>query len=275
VTGGWGSDVPIGDVNNCLESFNNNKVFDYLRKANSDRIAGEIKTLDDSISHWEAELRFDLTSRISLGIATSAPFHTFNESSVTYTYIGWAGSQIMTWTFKPEIKVSYPVRLSAYYNLTFIPRLNISIGGGVGFYSATIKQLLRFDITTPLGISDWVTWNQEVRRTFSLGYHGNVVMEYFLTNRLAVVVEYQRRYVRINKLKGTIKKLDGAGISTELRGILYYLTMWDPLIGTRYATIEVFPGFPEDPFRWLEDIREARLDLGSDSIRIGVRVRLF
>lgn len=274
VTGGWGSDIPIGDVNDCLESFNNNKVFDSLRKANSDRLVGEIKTLDNQTSHWEAELRFDLTPRISFGIATSAPFYTHNESSVTYTVVGWAGSQIMTWTFKPEIKFSYPIRLNAYYTFSFIPRLNISIGGGVGFYSAKISFPTRFEEILPSGSFYWANWSSEAKRNLSLGFHAAIVFEYKFWHRISLVAEYQQRSGKMSGLKGIYKGGD-AHVSSEKRGTLYYFTVWDHLVGARYATLEVFPGFPDVGYRWLEDVREARLDLSGYSIRIGIRLRLI
>jgi len=104
VTAGLGSRVPIGDVNDCLKSFNDNEVFKAHRESETGLVVGDIKTLDDRIFHGEAELRFDLTPRISLGIATSLPIRKRNESSVTYTIVGWAGPQVMTWTFRPEIQ---------------------------------------------------------------------------------------------------------------------------------------------------------------------------
>jgi hypothetical protein len=275
VTAGLGSRIPIGDVNDCLESFNNNEVFEAHRESETGQVVGEIKTLDTRIFHGEAELRFDLTSRISFGIATSAPIHKRNESSVTYTILGWAGPQVMTWTFKPEIKVSYPIRLSAYYTLPVIPRLNISIGGGVGFYSAKVSQPLRFEITYPVGGSSWFTWDQEAKRNFAFGFHGNVVFEYLLNNKLALVGEFQYRLGKISGFKGTIKHENNHGDKSEESGTLYYFTEWNYFIGTRHATLEIFETPPEGGVRWINDLREAALDLSGYSIRMGINVRLF
>lgn len=275
LTWGFGSNIPIGDVNTCLESFNNNEIFEMHRKYETGQVAGEIKTLDDRISHWEAELRFDLTPRISFGIATSAPFHKHNQSSVTYTVIGYAGPQIMTWTFKPNIKVSYPIRLSAHYTSPLILRLRISVSGGFGIYTARISQLLRFDEITPIGKSSWYTWDQEAKRNFALGFHGNISLEYFFTNRLALVAEFQQRYIKISSLKGKVKHENSHGDNYEKNGTLYYFTTWDHLIGARYSTLEIWPEIPEDPVRLIDDVRKAVLDLSGHSFRLGIRIRLF
>jgi len=275
LAGGWGSNIPIGDVNDCLESFNNNEVFEIHRKYETGRVVGEIKTLDTRVFHGEAELRFDLTPRISFGIATSTPIHKRNESSVTYTILGWAGPQIMTWTFRPEIKVSYPIRLSGYYTLPLIPRLNISVGGGIGLYPSKILHVMRYDATYPAGGTGWYYASQVAKRHFALGFHGNIILEYFFSNRLALVTEFQPRYVKISGFKGTLKVTNYSGQSHQISGTLYYFTEWNHSIGARHATLEVSEKSPDAGSRYFEDVREAVLDLSGYSLRIGIRVGLF
>jgi hypothetical protein len=272
---GWGSNVPIGDVNDCLESFNNNTVFVNYRKDRPDQLVGEIKTLDNRTSHWEAELRFDLTPRIGFGIATADAFHTRNESSVTYTYIGYVGPQIMSYTFKPEIKVFYPMRLSLYYTIFSHPKINLSIGGGFGFYNARVSQFSRIDVTGPDGTTNWSEWRRDTKRNFSLGFHGNVVLEYYLTRRIALVAEFQKRYTRVSSLKGTVKSICSEGFHSEKSGTLYYFTEWELFIGARYASLDVFEKPPEGSITEIQDLRKAVLDLSGHSFRVGIRIRLF
>jgi len=274
LTAGLGSALPIGDVNDCLESFNNNELFEAHREYETGQVIGEIKTLDTRVFHGEAELRFDLTPRISFGIATSTPIHKRNESSVTYTILGWAGPQIMTWTFRPEIKVSFPIRLSAYYTLPLIRRLSISIGGGLGFYSAKIEQFGRYYAIYPLGDTGWVNASQVAKRNFALGFHGNIILAYNFSNKLALITEFQYRQSKISGFKGTKKCENIHGDKSEESGTLYYFTEWNYFIGTRYANLEIFET-PNDPFRWIDDVRKASLDLSGYSIRMGIKIRIF
>ncbi len=278
LTSGWGSASPIGDVNTCLESFNNNRVFMDYRKYKPDQLVGEIKTLDGKTSNWEAELRFDLTPRIGFGIATAGPFHARNESSITYTFVGYAGPQITTWTFKPEIKVSNPVRLSIYYTILSHPKINFSVGGGFGFYPAKVAQFLKIYIIDPAGFPSgseeyWVT-----KRNFSLGFHGNVVLEYYFTRRLALAAELQQRFVKIRGLKGILKSNSiPPQFYYEESGTLYYFTEWDLLIieWARHARLTVWSKIWEGSVTERHDIRKAVLDLSGYSFRIGIRIRLF
>jgi len=273
-TAGWGSRIPIGDVNDVLKSFNNNKVFEFHRQHETGRVVGQIKTLDDRISHWEAELRFDLTRRISLGIATSAPIHKHNESSVTYTIVGWAGPQIMTWTFRPEIKVSYPIRLSAYYSLPIIHGLSISVGAGAGIYPAKISLPVKYDEIPPSGGYYSGLSSSDAKRALALGFHGNVVLEYFVAHKLAFVAEFQQRSIRIRGLKGTYTAKDGY-VDIKTRGTLYYFSMWNPLIAARHNNLEVWERIPFASDVDIHDAREAMLNLNGYSIRLGIRLRVF
>jgi len=275
LTAGWGSALPMGDVNDCLDSFNNNKVFKEHRDYKTGLVEGEIRTLDDRFFHAEAELLFDLTSSISLGIATSPPIRKNNESSLTYTILGWAGPQITTWTFRPEIKISFPIRLSAYYKFSFIPRLNISLGGGTGFYFAKISQLLRIDQIPPSGNPAWYTWDQKAKRNFSLGFHGNTCLEYLLTNRLALVAEFQYIHSKIKGFTGSFKLETIYGDKHEMSGTLYYFASWDSSIAATYSSIEIHKTQPEGGCRYFEDIRKAALNLNGYSFKFGVKVRLF
>ena len=273
-TSGWGSRIPIGDVNDSLKSFNENKVFEFHRQHETGRVVGEIKTLDDRISHWEAELRFDLTRRISLGIATSAPIHKHNESSVTYTILGWAGPQIMTWTFRPEIKVSSPIRLSAYYTLPIIHGLSISVGAGAGIYPARIRQFVLYEEIPPAGGYYWATLDSAARRRLALGFHGNLLLEFALANWLVLVAEYQNRSIRITGFKGTYRGKDHY-VNNENEGTLYYFSMWNPLIAARHNNLEVWERIPFASDVDVHDAREAMLNLNGYSIKLGIRLRAF
>lgn len=258
----------LGDVNDGLESFNSNEVFESLRK--SYRLIGQIQTLDNQAFDWEAEIRFNLTARIGFGIAVAAPFHTHNKSSVTYTY---GDRNTSTWTFKPEVRVFFPIRMSAYYTLSFIPRLSISIGGGVGVYPSKIAQFIRWDETYQ-DEKYWATWDQEAKRDFALGYHGTAALEYILNHRFAVIAEFQARYVKIGNFKGKEAGPDVWGGEYDVNGTLYFYSGRNTIIGTSYARLRIFEEpVPDDPS--LVGLREAVLDLSGFSLRIGLRMKLF
>lgn len=285
LSGGMGI-MAIGDINTALRSLSNNKVFRDLRKENPNNepdrshVEGNLNTLRSAYANWEAELRIDLTSRLAFGISTFSPIHRRNESSLTYTYVGSVGPQVMTWTFRPEFSVSHPLMVNLYYSRPFMKKLRYSIGAGAGFYSARAAQEVEFHIVSPLGGSERQLFQWDAERKFSFAFQGHVALslDYPLSSRLSLVSELQARFIRLSNFKGTWRySLVDIGYSEEKTGTLCYFTMWSYWIGTRIADLEIWPdpSNVEDPFREIQNLRKAVLDLSGMSLRVGFRLRLF
>lgn len=273
LTEGWGS-VAIGDINRSLKSVNNNYTFEYFRRNYPDYMVGEIKTLETNLSDWEAELRMEITPRISLGVATSAPFQRSNESSATYTMIEL---QWQTYTYKPKIEVSMPVILRFYYSLLPRSKINILLNAGVGLYTGKMQEFFKLEVASPPAyIPEWITRYWETERKSSFGLQGGAGIEYLLTKRLALVAEFQVRYAAIRNFWGgqlNVSKYEW--IYGGQIGYLYYFTKEELFLGARYADIEIFEELPEISDDFKDDFRKAVLDLSGYSFRIGLRIGLF
>lgn len=275
LTGGP-SYVTFGDINLSLGSVNNNEVFEYWREHDPDCVDGKIKKLNNWINDWEAELRIDITPKIGIGIATSGPIHKKNESSLTYTYKGSAGDQITAFTFRPEVKVSMPVKLNIYYAVPFNPKARIIFNAGIAYYSAKASEYRKLEEIYPSGNSEWIKRNWDTNPKYFFGFHLGYGMEYSLSRNLAFVVEAQGRYVRINDFKGNMQlEHIYAGIYYEGIGTLYYINFWDAGIGAGYTDVEVLEVSPDDIYLFKYPIRKAVLDLSGLSLRIGIRIKLF
>lgn len=266
-----------GDINKCLESFNNNELFEYMRSYFPELISGEIIKLDNFASDWEAELRIDITRRFALSLAISETIIRKNESSLTYIDRHLIGDQISAWTYKPEVKVSTPVKLGIYYTLPFSSKININFNAGIGYYSAKVSEYRKLEEIYPSGNSEWVSRHWETNPKGVFGFHSGIGLEYSLIKNFALVVEVQRRYAKIKNLNGIMRgeAKYSEGIYLEWKGALYFFNMWDLGIGTRYDDLEVWERPPDVSIRDLVDIRKAVLDLTGYSFRVGIRIRLF
>lgn len=265
-----------GDINKCLESFNNNELFEYVRSYVPELISGEIIKLDNFASDWEAELRIDITRRFALSLAISETIIRKNESSLTYIDRHLIGDQISTYTFKPEVKVSTPVKLGIYYTLPFSSKINITFNAGIGYYSAKVSEYMRYEITFVSGETGWTVRDLETYPKRVCGFHGGIGLEFSLIKNFALVVEVQRRSVKLKDLKG-IMQIEGKhseGIHEE-KGTLYYYNMWDVGIGTRYDDLWVWERPPDFSLSDMRHIRKAVLDLTGYSFRVGIRIKLF
>ncbi len=275
LTFGWGN-VPNGDINKALESFNNNDLFEWTRIYMPGLITGEIKTLNNSCPDWEIELRKHISPDVALSLATSfVPIFIKNESSLVYTYRGSVGDQTSAFTFKPRV-AWIPLKLSLCFSLIRFSRIQLILSAGIGYYMTKISQSKRLDETYPSGDSQWVIWNWKAHAVSGVGYHGGLSLEYNLTEKLALVIEAQRRYARWEKLKGkSWKESEYFGNQGEEKGTLYYFNKWDIGIGTRYDELTVWKDTDFYSLEYITNIRNAILDLSGYSLRFGIRIKLF
>ncbi|MGB8959336.1 MAG: hypothetical protein WCC00_10060 [Candidatus Aminicenantales bacterium] len=269
--------MAIGDVNSGLRTFNDNEIFDYIRKNNPDwgRLEGNIDTLKNSFGSGEFELRIDLSRRIGLGISSATGLHRQNESSLTYYYIA-----DVTWPYeyyyKPAIWVSAPLKMSLYCYLRPGSRFSSYISGGIGYFRGGIKE--QFNLTVINGYSGQVGWTRrywETQTKGALGFHVGPGMELQLSRHLALTAEIQWRYVRISDFRAIQRYETGHPLYEESAGYLYYFTKDDLYIGVRRADLTVWEMPPEYSIEFITDVRKARLDLSGMSLKVGLRIMLF
>jgi hypothetical protein len=267
----------IGDINTGLRTFNDNPRFEYIRKNNPDwgRLEGNISTLNNIFACWVAELRFDLSRRVGLGIATAGGLHRQNESTLTHYLIS-----DVTWPYefyyKPEIWASSPVILTFYLNLGAGSRLSSYLSGGLGYYRGGLKE--QFNFTMVNGYSGEVGWTRrywETQSKTALGFHLGWGMELLLARNLALTAEVQWRYTRISNFRAIQQYETGYPSYEETTGWLYYFTKENLFIGSRHADLTVWEVPPYASVEFIMDVRKARLDLSGLSLLVGMKIRLF
>ena len=275
---GW-SYIAIGDINRCLESFNNNQLFEGVRNNSAELITGEITKLNNNLRDLEVELRMDIGSKISLSFVTSGPIIKKDESSLTYIYRGEAGDQISQFTFKPDIWAWMPIKLGICYSIFYSSRINLIFNVGVGYHIAKVSQHRKMEQILPLGgiYSETCFWKACTIEGSS--FQSGIEVEYNLKKDLAFIIEIQGRYANLRDLKGTMKIERNWGgdyiFNSDQKGTLYYFNMWDDAIGAPYANLEVWEKAPEADFRWINNVKKAVLDLSELSLRMGIRIKLF
>ena len=268
--------VPIGDVNRALESFNNNDLFEWSRVYTPDQISGEIKTLNHDCLDWEVELRKHISPNLSLSFATSlVPVFIKNESSLTYIYRGSVGDQTSAFTFKPKI-AWIPLKFGLCYSLIRFSGIELILSAGIGYHITKVSQSKELHETYPLGGSEWVIWHWKAHNAGGFSFHTGISLELSITKKFAIVAEAQVRQAKMKNLKGKEwKESKNFGIHGEDKGTLYYFNKWDIGIGTRYDDLTVWKEPPFASIYSITDVRKAVLDLNGYSVRAGIRIKLF
>lgn len=269
------SSIFVGDPNTTLGSFN--AMFDHFRETNPDIIKGKISKVPSAQLGGEVELQWAV-GKFSLGLAVSAPARLHQKSSLTYIIDDYAGIQINEYIYDVEVRTSATPILSLYYSSRLASTLDYFINGGIRHYDAS----LTFDTETNIQPVIGETVNAErfiISRGSSLGYHVGIGLEYRLSARTAFLVDGQWRLCRIRALRGTelaIAYSNGTELYRAVKeGNLYHLNVEDPYTGFRRDDLIVAAAPPEGGIYFPDDIREAVLDLGGLTCRIGFRISLF
>ena len=272
---GGGGYAAVGDMNSHLKSIDKNETFEYWRTHDPASISGEVKTLNNWGYDFELELMMKLSRKFSIGIAVSAPIKRSNESTLSFPAREerGVGPQTIKMSYRPEIKLSIPIKLSLYYSWLSKSRLKAAIGAGIGYYPSSISEYYKhtefpFGSTFLETFSETYDWHAKGRYPF--GFHGGIGLEFILNEEFSLVADIQGRYVRIGDLRGEREYRQSDEI-LKVEGILIYYSRWDGGIDSSYDELDIISTFEEGG----DNARKAILDLGGFSMRLGIKVNLY
>ena len=269
--------VALGDINTALRTFNDNAVFEYIRKNNppSDEVHGTVTPLRNAFFAGAIELQVDLSRRIGLGISFSNGNQREREDTLTYRTI-----RDVTWTdeffYRSAIWIRPPLKMSLYYQLWCRSVFSSFISGGIGYYRGGLRQ--QYNLTTSGGYTGYDEWTHrywETETKATLGFHLGGGLEWRLSRPVSLIAEIQYRYARIGPLRGLTQTESSFPWSYEERGYLYFFTRENPIFGQRHADLEVWDVPPDASTDFIMDIRKAKLDLSGVSLQIGIKIGLF
>ncbi|MGA2531769.1 MAG: hypothetical protein ABSG19_01905 [Candidatus Aminicenantales bacterium] len=279
LTGG-GSYLAVGDINRSLGSIDRILSSRDFRAYSTDNVM----KLNNWMSIWEAEVRFDISRRFSLGIAISNAVHLSNESSIPlFSSFSDPGSPaIGSFSSTPDIRVRIPMRFSIYYSLPVISRLNILFSTGVGYYSGKMAESWDYEFSDAFG-TGWHKNHWETAWESTLGFQSGLGGEYLLSKSFALVLEAQYRYAKIRNFEATMNidsSLLPPAFYYDRQGTLY-IWGWgeDGPIGIGYGEPIVWTGSPPNyggtSIAYGRSHGKAALDLSGFSFKLGIKIKLF
>jgi len=277
---GFGS-IGVGDMNTTLKSINS--MFDWVRSYHPEMCVGEITEIPASYVDWEVELQWAIGSGFIIGVAVSGPLHFHDRSFLTYTIVGYAGTQTENRTYDSKINVSMPIKLNLYRSFSIHPKLNLSINGGLGYYQARLMQSFTNEMRLPLDshVIEIIDFDVSGRR---IGAHCGAGLEYKFNDRFFLLVEGQFNFSRVKHFSGTSSSsrrvFDEQGnfygsYDGSFEGILYHYIGEDFSVGLAREKLLVSEFPLEIGVDLPYDIREAFLDLRGFALRFGLKIRLF
>lgn len=272
LSGGLGF-IAVGDLNTSFKGW----AISLPSRTTTDK---ELKamTIDRWSMTWEAELRFDLSRKIALGIALSNPFRRTNIAAFPL-YDPASDDPIPVGSFASDasVDVRSPIRIRAYYTRPLSPKMNLLFDIGIGYYSGRMQESLDCEYFAGSHRSAWqAEWKS------ALGFHGGVGFEYLLSKRFSFVLDTQFRRAVLTNFPATMA-LDSNMVPSTFyfneSGTLY-LARWDEYgpMGIGTQEFYVWTTEPTGPVGGLFGARskgKAVLNLSGLSLGIGIRIALF
>ena len=274
--------INVGDINNHIESFDN-----YMSSFLSFYEGGKMGKINNYGPDLEGELRLDISSKFAVGVGigyisgkNESNFQTAGDFAPIYQI--YIVPPIDLFEFVVESKIeTIPIKLGIYYTIPLGSRINIFLKSGLDYYFSKCfiykyNEIISIDGTV-YPVEFYEISNKYDMRGNGLGFNGGLGFEYKISNFLALVLEIQRRYAKIKKLKGKWIYSNTFTLEQgENEGILYIARkdMEDEgFSDIFYPDLVVSPSKPSGAK--ILNAREATLDLSGFSLKVGIRIKLF
>ena len=224
--------------------------------------------------HWGFEYGGDViihfTSRFGIGVGVSR-LEASQASEIVASNPLFSSLEFQIFNTL-EVR-AVPIRLGVFYTLPASNRLNVILNAGVGFYPTDFLWNWRFDNVTAGSVTRATDVDTQASGT-GVGYHGGVVVEFALVERVGVFFEGQGTYVKVGGLDGTAEGTYSYRSPTTEDGTIYYGELEaGPTTGLD-STLPMIGLSNEPPsFDGLTGVREAEVNLGGVRLIGGVRIR--
>ena len=206
-----------GDINDGVIGFNELQTLVLMNDRDEEIKSGKVEPV-----HWGFEYGGDViihfTSRFGIGVGVSR-LEASQASEIVASNPRF--SSFETKIFNTLEVRAVPIRLGVFYTLPASNRLNIILNGGVGFYPTDFLWNWRFDNVTAGSVTRATDVDTQASGT-GVGYHGGVVVEFALVERVGVFFEGQGTYAKVGGLDGSAEGTYSYRSPTTEDGTIYY-----------------------------------------------------
>lgn len=262
-TGGYGN-MAIGDINAVLEGIEN--LLNYYASVAGVAKEGELIELNRGFE-YECEFIIDITEHFGIGIGAgyiqrkqpnefTIEMGEFNEYSYTSS------------SLNPKLS-AIPIKLTIYYFIPIVSRLNLFLNGGIGYYFGKINYSVQDEVQ--MGDWQWVHLEEIEAQDNGLGFHGGIGFEFSVTKNLAFYMEGAGRYAKLKDWEGD-EILTTNGDVERTAGTLWHYGIPYGDNGRKYFSwLDIQKEKPNDPD--IRNVKKAVGDYSGFSFRFGLKIK--
>jgi opacity protein-like surface antigen len=164
---------------------------------------GEFKKLNSGFE-YEGELIISLSEHFGIGIGAGY-IKREEPSDVTFELDG-EPYLYYDISYNPELS-AIPIKLSFYYYIPIVPKMNFFLNGGIGCYFGKLNYRRVWDmhmVYEGWDSSDVILDTVIETKDNGMGFHGGIGFEYDVMKNLALFIEGAARYVKLKDWEGDV-----------------------------------------------------------------------
>jgi len=265
--------IQKGDINNWIESLNT--LWSEYKDSYGGSVSGQFENLRYKPS-IEGELRINLISGLALNLAVSY-MSGKKEGTINFEQ---EGVQEVSHFLMNEVK-AIPLKFGLSYTYPLPKNFNISFS--LGRYIIFVQYTTQENYENPFtaGGKNYSYWSKKNNkfRSESLGYYSSIGGEYNLTDFLAVGIELEKVWSKVDGFKGPYsfeefkswQEGDDQKHLEEGKASLYYFETNDNPLNKYYIELSGEKDKPDDLN--LRTLRQGELNFSGFSLKIGFRFK--
>lgn len=261
------NNIQQGDLSLSTESFNT------IWKDWKTSKGGSLLGMFDPIIYgfnYEMELRIPIFSGFALNLGGS---RLKSSGGGTIDFEQSSGIQSESHFLKNDITI-YPFKIgfSYLFQLPFFSNLSIGIGGGRLIIFSKYETSERYDLDISGQGEEFNYWYERSNSYNSegLGLYASIMLEYELFKFMAIVLEAEQKWVKIDGFKGPFSFTDFDGKDESGKASLYFYESNRWGLGNYYSILMGHKDRPDSAF--IRNIRQGELNLSGYSFKVGIRL---
>ena len=260
------NNIQRGDIFTSTESFNT--LWQDWKNSKGGSLNGRFDPITYGYN-YELELRIPIFSGFALNMggsrlkSTSEGIIDFEQTSGTQTETHFLKNDILVYPFK--------IGFSYMFRLPFFSNLSIGIGGGRLIIFSKYKTFERYELDfleSEEGFNYWYERSNSYKSE-ALGLYASATLEYELFKFMAVVLEAEQKWAKIDGFKGPSSYKNFDGIDENYKASLYFYesNQWD--LGNHYSILMGHKDRPDSED--IRNIRQGELNFSGYSFKVGIR----
>jgi len=256
------------DPHTWIQSFNS--LWQDWASSKGGQITGQFEPISFGLN-FEVELRVRLIAGLSLHFGAS-PFSDSNEGEIQYPNA--AATQKESHFILNSIK-AYPIKIGLSYSVTIpkVPRLHAAVNIGRRILIVSYKTKENYQAFFTSGGREWEYWYEKENsfNSEALGFYTSLGIEYDILKHIALSLEAEKTWSKVDGFKGPYTYQDYEGINDSGKASLYFYESDQWGLGQTYSVLYGHETKPEESY--IKNIRQGELNFGGLAIKFGIRFK--